>query len=377
MFLLTSMICSSSVIPAFAAEGTDGSDDPVIYQTVTGKSIDKTPLVDVKASIKSSYEVTLPKTITVNNGDNAYTVNVKGDIGGKNIISVVPDSTVNLASINKNTVTCSISQKKEEFTYADVSKQTDGVLTGTDAAGNININDLTAGHWSGTFNFNIALSDYGKDVALSSDNITKYGITNTGNITFPSNVIDENNIPHKVATISGNISGNNVVNNIFNTNNNTDVTSITVGDGVLSIRNGAFYKCKGLTSVNLPESLTYIGKNVFDFNNNLESITLPDNITQIDSWAFGSCYSLKEITLPKNLKELGFGAFVDAHSLSKVVIPDSIKKINDEAFIRDRSLSSVTYKGTTYTSKSELISALSNNGVIIGKNIFKDTALQE
>ena len=45
MFLLTSMICSSSVIPAFAAEGADGSDDAVIYQTVTGKSIDKPHLL--------------------------------------------------------------------------------------------------------------------------------------------------------------------------------------------------------------------------------------------------------------------------------------------------------------------------------------------
>ena len=160
MFLLASMICSSSVIPAFAAEGTDGKADPVMYQTVTDESEDKSPVTEVKASIKSTYEVMLPKTMTVNNGDNAYTVNVKGDLAGDEAIAVAPDATVSLASEGKDAVIGNITQEKQTFTYADASKKTDGVLTGTDAAGNININGLTAGHWTGTFNFNVGTNKY-------------------------------------------------------------------------------------------------------------------------------------------------------------------------------------------------------------------------
>ena len=160
MFLLASVICSNSVTTAFADAITYGSDDPVMYQTVTDKSEDKSPVTEVKASIKSAYEVTLPKTMSVNNGCNAYTVNAKGDLAGNEKITVVPDATVSLSSEGKDAVVGNITQEKQEFTYVDASKKTDGVLTGTDADGNININGLTAGHWSGIFNFNVGTNKY-------------------------------------------------------------------------------------------------------------------------------------------------------------------------------------------------------------------------
>ena len=167
MFLLASMVCSSSVIPTFAAEGNADSvtadavtADSVTYQTVTNESNDKSPVTEVKASIKSQYTVTLPKTMTVNNGDNAYNVNVKGDLAGDEAISVVPDATVSLSSEGKDAITGNITQEKQTFTYVDASKKADDVLTGTDASGNININGLTAGHWYGIFNFNVGTNKY-------------------------------------------------------------------------------------------------------------------------------------------------------------------------------------------------------------------------
>ncbi len=43
----------------------------------------------------------------------------------------------------------------------------------------------------------------------------------------------------------------------------TDLTSITIPDGVTSIGWGAFYGCSGLTSITLPDSVTSIGSNAF------------------------------------------------------------------------------------------------------------------
>ena len=149
---LASLICMSSTITTFA--------DVTETQIVNNDSENKSPSVDVKASIKSTYEVTLPKTMTVNNGDNAYNVNVKGDLAGDEAISVVPDATVSLSSEGKDAVVGNITQEKQTFTYADASKKTNDVLTGTDAAGNISINGLTAGHWAGTFNFNVGTNKY-------------------------------------------------------------------------------------------------------------------------------------------------------------------------------------------------------------------------
>ena len=179
MFLLGTMICANMTVTAFAQSVKDGSDDPVIYQTVTNESDDKSPVTNVKASIKSEYIVTLPKTITVNKGDNAYTVNVKGDLAGNENIVVIPDTTVSLSSNGKSNIICDIKQEKQSFNYIETGKTSNNKLIGTDASGNISINDLTAGHWLGTFNFNIETNKYiPMSVNLNTDKLsTKLGDT--------------------------------------------------------------------------------------------------------------------------------------------------------------------------------------------------------
>ncbi|MBQ5347240.1 MAG: leucine-rich repeat protein [Ruminococcus sp.] len=42
--------------------------------------------------------------------------------------------------------------------------------------------------------------------------------------------------------------------------NSLSVKSVTIEDGIKTIGNGAFYWCKNLTSVTIPNNLTYIGK---------------------------------------------------------------------------------------------------------------------
>lgn len=49
--------------------------------------------------------------------------------------------------------------------------------------------------------------------------------------------------------------------------------------------------------------------------------------------------------------------------------------IGDSAFNKS-NLNSVTYKGTTYTNKTQLTSALTSNGVSVGNNVFYKTQLQ-
>lgn len=58
---------------------------------------------------------------------------------------------------------------------------------------------------------------------------------------------------------------------------------------VTSIGQKAFYKCKNLSSVSLPNSITTINDHAFWFCSKLTSIVIPNSVTSIGEWAFSGC----------------------------------------------------------------------------------------
>ena len=58
---------------------------------------------------------------------------------------------------------------------------------------------------------------------------------------------------------------------------------------VTSIGDNAFYSCRGLNSITIPENVTTIGENAFNGCHNLASITIPKNVTLIAKNAFYHC----------------------------------------------------------------------------------------
>ena len=65
---------------------------------------------------------------------------------------------------------------------------------------------------------------------------------------------------------------------------------------------------KNLTSVVIPDTITYIGVFAF-YGNKITKLDLGQGITKIDNEAFHS-NSISELTFPKSLKEIGRGAFL-------------------------------------------------------------------
>ena len=74
------------------------------------------------------------------------------------------------------------------------------------------------------------------------------------------------------------------------------LTSIDIPDSVTSFGGGAFSNCRGLTSIVIPDSVTSIGYNAFFGCYGLTSIVIPDSVTSIGSNAFYNCTGLTEIT---------------------------------------------------------------------------------
>lgn len=110
---------------------------------------------------------------------------------------------------------------------------------------------------------------------------------------------------------------------------------------VVSIGDVAFYKCAGVTSVVIPETVKSIGNQAFSDCTGLCSITIPHNVTTIDSHAFENCKSLSIVTFSEGLTLLGDGAFENCTSLRSIDLPNSLTTIGSRTFAFCSRLQSV------------------------------------
>jgi len=93
-----------------------------------------------------------------------------------------------------------------------------------------------------------------------------------------------------------------------------------------------------ITAIELPPTITTIGKGAFWYNSKLTEINLPEGLTRIYDGAFNECTGLTQVTLPSTLDTLdGFAST----GLTSIVIPASVKCIDDGAFDNCKSLANV------------------------------------
>ena len=155
---LAAVTILNTSISSFAYEVNEegNSIDSIEYQS--SDETDFSNPTNVFAKLASIYKVTIPKTVVLSgeSKDASYFVKAEGDIAGYEMLHVVPDKNFNLYAKNKNAVAAGISQDKTAWKYTDFD---------TDAKGVIEAKDITAGKWTGKFNFNIFLDSNEDKVA--------------------------------------------------------------------------------------------------------------------------------------------------------------------------------------------------------------------
>lgn len=166
-------------------------------------------------------------------------------------------------------------------------------------------------------------------------------------------------IPNTVTTIYG-----------YAFNDCSSMTTLTIGTGVESIGDGAFYYCSGLTSINYNAThcnsvgssvWTGVGNNAKTLNigSNVEvipvrafenlrgftTVALPNALTLIKSTAFKGC-NLTEITIPNSVTEIESDAFMSCN-LNTIVLGSGLANIGTYAFAGNNNIVTITSYNTT------------------------------
>lgn len=122
----------------------------------------------------------------------------------------------------------------------------------------------------------------------------------------------------------------------------TSLTEVTITGGDIGAR--AFYNCKNITDITLGEGVTSIGEYAF-YGCTFESIVIPDNVTSIGAYAFYGCTSLTDVAIGGGVTYIYERAFSGCSSLESIVIPENMYFIGSYAFY-STSLTSVTFENT-------------------------------
>ena len=120
------------------------------------------------------------------------------------------------------------------------------------------------------------------------------------------------------------------------------LTSISIPQGVTSIGDSAFYNCSGLTSISIPQGVTSIGSGAFSNCTGLTSISIPQGVKSIGEYTFNNCIALTSISIPQGVTSIGDSAFSGCRGLTSISIPQGVTSIGMDAFSDCTGLTSIS-----------------------------------
>lgn len=124
--------------------------------------------------------------------------------------------------------------------------------------------------------------------------------------------------------------------------NNDEITKLYVGDNVTYLTDELFCYMSKLRTLELPNTITDLGRRTFYRSDALKSITIPDNVEELKEQVFGDCKRLYKVNLNK-IKKIGNEVFASCIALTEIKIPESVTYIAPAAFDNCTALRKITW----------------------------------
>lgn len=168
----------------------------------------------------------------------------------------------------------------------------------------------------------------------------------------------------------------------------SDITSVEIGDNITYIGKSCFRGCTSLKSVKLGKNVKNIDEGCFDNCSSLERIAFPASLEQLGISLFSGCTALKEVkfdseeyfkiedgvVFSSDMKTLIFA--LPYAELGDYTCPDSVTKIYDGAFYGSTTLTGFIFsKNVTTVPRAVFAGCTSLKELVIPETITKICSL--
>ena len=159
----------------------------------------------------------------------------------------------------------------------------------------------------------------------------------------------------------------------------TSLSRVELSNGVTDIKDQAFFGCRSLRTLVLPEDLTSLGQCVIE-DTAISSIRVPAKVKSVVSGnsqgAFSGCNSLKEVIFDKGLTRVPSHICAGCTALATVAIPESVTAVDENAFLNCARLTVYGYAGS-YAQTFAEEKGIPFKSVGMGKDIPAESVIEK
>lgn len=109
------------------------------------------------------------------------------------------------------------------------------------------------------------------------------------------------------------------------------INNIIIPDSVTKLGTHAFRECWELSNIKLSKNIKTIGQRTFH-GCAITTLDIPDGVTYIDKEVFYNCTKLESIELPAGVTTVGNQTFYNCPKLAEVTVYDSLETIGEDIF---------------------------------------------